>query len=363
MDRTNARAVGSEAASSSDLRCLLLTPSDPVSRGPRTAAVLRYLHPPPNVKYTLETDRFTYPRMLGYYDMNPATLGLAAFRFLLEHALPERNPGQQLAHSFFWDLRGFGVPWVHESDQSLGQFLSGYTNIRGLIREKILDVFAMYLNSSRCRGAVTWTEWAREGFIEDGIEPSKVSVIPPPFESIYDRREHKGFNVLFLGRDFRRKGGASALASFATLSRDTVCSLTYVGRVEDPNAMKLMRDNRQVVHLENPTSRILREEVWPITDALLLPTNNDAFAIAVVDAMRRGIPAVASSLPPISQVVEDKVSGLLVPQGDTSGFARALQSLADSPGLRAKIGDAARKRASELFSPAKVGTALAGVYT
>ncbi len=358
----SARAIGEESPSQNGLRCLLLTPSDPISRGPRTAAVLRYRHPPPNVRYTLETDRFTYPRLLGYYDMNPATFGLAAFRFLLEHALPERNPGQQMAHSFFWDLRGFGVPWVHESDQSLGQFLSGYTNIRGIVREKILDVFAMYLNSSRCRGAVTWTEWARQGFIEDGIEPSKISVIPPPFEAIHDRIEHAGCNVLFLGRDFKRKGGASALASFSTLSQEPGCRLFYVGKVEDPKTLKIMRENEQIVHLENPTNKTLLEQVWPLVDVLLLPTNNDAFAIAVVDAMRRGIPAVASSLPPISEVVEDSVSGLLVPQGDLAGLTHALHRLVDSPDLRARIGEAARKRAVQLFAPGKVGPALAEVY-
>lgn len=357
------RGNAGEARNSGGLRCLLLAPSDPVTRGPRTAAVLRYRHPPQGVKYTLETDRFTYPRRLGYYDMNPASVGLSAFRFFLEHAVPPRNRGNQLVHSFFWDLRNFHVPWVHESDQSLGQFLSGYTNIRGLARSKILEVFAMYLNSSRCRCAVTWTEWSRRGFEEDGVDPAKVSVVPPPFETVHDRKEHKECNVLFLGRDFKRKGGALALEAFASASAEPASRLLYIGKIDDPKALRQTKGNKKIVHLENPTNETIRREVWPITDILILPTRNDAFAVAVADAMRRGIPVITSSLPPLSEVVEDGVSGYLIPPRDSEGFARALQRLIESPDRRASIGEKALSRSAALFSPDKVGTALANAYS
>lgn len=351
-----------DASSQAGMRCLLLSPSDPITRGPRSAAALRYRHPPRGVEYTLETDRFSYPRRLGYYGMDPASVGLAAFRFFLEHALPQRNHGHRLVHSFFWDLHGFDVPWVHESDQSLGQFVSGYAGVGGPARDVILNVFSTYLNSSRCRAVVTWTEWARKGFVEDGVEKSKVAVIPPPFQVIDDRRPHPGCNVLFLGRDFRRKGGAMALRAFASASAGMECRLFYVGRIDDPARLREARADSRIAHLENPSSRVLAEDVWPLTDVLLLPTNNDAFAMVVAEAMRRGVPVVASGLEPLSEVVEDGVTGFLVEKGDLRGFASSLRRLIESPDLRLRMGEAARSRSSKLFSPSKVGSALAEVY-
>lgn len=353
---------GDIATRSSSLRCLLVAPSDPLTRGPRSAASLRYRNPPQNVQYTLETDRFTYPRRLGYYGMDPASVGLAAFRFFLEHAVPQRNHGHQLVHSFFWDLHGFDVPWVHESDQSLGQFLSGYTNIGGPVKDLILDVFSTYLNSSRCRAVVTWTEWARRGFVADGVERSKIAVIPPPFQAVDYRTAHRGCNVLFLGRDFRRKGGALALRAFASASAGLDCRLLYVGKIEDPEELRRVQADGRVTYFENPTNKVLAQEVWPNADVLLMPTNNDAFAMVVADAMRRGIPVVASALEPLSEVVENGATGLLVRRGDVKGFADSLRRLLESPDLRLRMGQAARTRSVELFSPSKVGNALAEVY-
>jgi glycosyltransferase involved in cell wall biosynthesis len=320
------------------------------------------MNPPEGVSYTMVVDRLPYPRSAGYYAFSPWNVGLAAVRFFLEHAIPLKQKGFSLIHSFFWDVRKFTVPWIHESDQSFGQFLTGYNGVSGFVKRAATAGFSAYLNSRACKGVVTWSEWARRGFIEDGVDGSKVFVIPPPFDPVDDKVAHEGCNVLFLGRDYDRKGGREALAAFGAVSRSSEARLTYVGRVDDPLARKGMTSDRRITHLENPSNRTLDDAVWPVTDIFLLPTRADAFAISVVDAMRRGIPVVASRLPAISEIVQDRVSGLLSAPGDEQALVSNLEALVRDGGVRKRMGDEARIRAESLFSTERVNDALTEVY-
>ena len=357
--RPNPRAPGEPDP---DLECLLLSPTDPLTGRPRAGALRRLMHPPPGVKYTLATDRFRYPARAANYEFNLVNVGLVVARFALEHLAPLNQKGKALVHSFFWDLRKFERRWVHESDQSFGQFLSSYNNVKGLVRRSTNEGFSSYLNSRWCAGVVTWSDWARRGFVEDGVDPSKVFVIPPPFETVDAKKDHPGCNVLYIGRDFQRKGGGAALRAFRSLKEDEA-RLTFVGPVGTPAARLEVKSDRRITQTDSSSGKRLTEDVWPTTDVLLLPTRADAFAITVVDAMRRGVPVVSTKIPAVAEVVQDGVSGLLSEVGDGEGLRRNLKKLVEDPELRRRLGESGRQRAKELFSPEKVGRSLMRVYS
>lgn len=208
---------------------------------------------------------------------------------------------------------------------------------------------------------VTWSRWAKRGYEEDGVDPSKVFVIPPPFPAVSDRKAHEGCNILFMGRDFARKGGDVAIGAFRKLDVPG-CRMLYVGRVDAEGQRKLVREDPRIVHLDRPSGKELGEEVWPVIDIMALPTRADAFAVTVVDAMRRGIPVVTTRLPAIAEAVEDGRSGFLSAPGDEAGFSEGLRKLAGDGELRRRMGAEAQRRAKSLFSPEVVNERLAAVY-
>lgn len=318
------------------------------------------MHPPEGIRYSLATDHFRYPTWAGNYEFNPANVAMAVMRFSMEHLVPIDQKGASLVHTFFWDMRKFERRWIQESDQSFGQYLDSYNNVTGLVRRLGTEGFSSYLNSKWCTGVITWSDWARRGFVEDGVDSSKVFVIPPPFGTTKYHLEHPGCNVLFLGRDFRRKGGASALSAFRSLKGREEVRMTYVGPVKEKSREKLKLDG--ITQYDVAPSRILDRDIWPTTDIFLLPTRTDAFAITVVEAMRRGIPVVATKIPAISEVVQDGISGLLSKVGDEESLKQNLQKLVYDQALRTKMGENARKRVELLFSPGKVNRALMEVY-
>lgn len=93
------------------------------------------------------------------------------------------------------------------------------------------------------------------------------------------------------------------------------------------------------------------EEIYRDMDILFLPTRRDSFPRVIMEAMSWGIPAVATRVDGIPEMVEEGATGLLAAPGDTRGFAAALERLLEDAALRGEMGRKARKRAERLFSP------------
>jgi glycosyltransferase involved in cell wall biosynthesis len=66
--------------------------------------------------------------------------------------------------------------------------------------------------------------------------------------------------------------------------------------------------------------------------------------------MAAGIPVVATKVGGNPEVIEDEVSGLLVPPRDATALASAVGRLLEDEDLASKLGQAGMRRVSELFS-------------
>jgi glycosyltransferase involved in cell wall biosynthesis len=76
----------------------------------------------------------------------------------------------------------------------------------------------------------------------------------------------------------------------------------------------------------------------------------EAFALSVLEMMARGRAVVATRVGGIPEVIEDSVSGLLVPPNDVNALAGALTRVLTSPQLQSTLGRAARQRATQVFT-------------
>jgi colanic acid/amylovoran biosynthesis glycosyltransferase len=77
-----------------------------------------------------------------------------------------------------------------------------------------------------------------------------------------------------------------------------------------------------------------------------VPTSDgrkEGIPVALMEAMACGLPAVASRLTGIPELVADRITGRLVPPGDPASLADAIQELAQQPALRDRWGQAARQ--------------------
>ena len=95
---------------------------------------------------------------------------------------------------------------------------------------------------------------------------------------------------------------------------------------------------------------------------LCLPSLTETFGIPLVEAMACGIPTVASNVGGIPEIVDDGITGLLVPAFDSTKLASAIQRLLTESDERRDMGRAARQRAVELYSWDAVVSTLVGLY-
>jgi glycosyltransferase involved in cell wall biosynthesis len=96
-------------------------------------------------------------------------------------------------------------------------------------------------------------------------------------------------------------------------------------------------------------------------DAFVHPARWEGFGLVLLEAMRAGLPVLASSVGAIPEVVVDGETGLLVPPDDVAALTSGLRRLQDEA-LLARLGRAGRRRLEESFPPALMGARTAEVY-
>jgi glycosyltransferase involved in cell wall biosynthesis len=83
------------------------------------------------------------------------------------------------------------------------------------------------------------------------------------------------------------------------------------------------------------------------------PSRREGFGVVCAEAMAHGRAVVATPVGGMRDLVEDGVTGLVVPTGDVAALREALERLLTDAGLRKRLGDAARERVRQTLSSDK----------
>ncbi len=86
-------------------------------------------------------------------------------------------------------------------------------------------------------------------------------------------------------------------------------------------------------------------DVLKQADVFVLPSENESFGLAALEAMACGVPVVASRLGGLPEVIDDGVSGILCSVNDVGAFAEAVVQLLTMDELLQKVGQSARQQA------------------
>ena len=91
-------------------------------------------------------------------------------------------------------------------------------------------------------------------------------------------------------------------------------------------------------------------EYLQVSDIFVLPSEEDAFPLALVEAMACGLPIVATRVGGIKEIISDRQNGLLVEARDFQQLYQAISGLVRDPALSASLGTAAVQTVQERYS-------------
>lgn len=160
--------------------------------------------------------------------------------------------------------------------------------------------------------------------------------------------------VSCVGRLLRGKGLETLVDAFARTDRGDA-HLVLVGSGEgqilsvESELRSRVRERGLAGRVSFPGRVDRVEDYLRASDLFAFPSVFEALGIALLEASACGLPAVASRTGGIVDVVEDGVSGLLVPPGDTEALAAALTKLLGASRIREEMGRRSRQVAVGRF--------------
>lgn len=166
-----------------------------------------------------------------------------------------------------------------------------------------------------------------------------------------------------VGRLDYQKAPEQMVAAVAAM-RHTEAVLVWVGA--GPDEQKV----RDLVESRGLQGRFLllgqRSDVaalLPAFDVFAMSSRYEGLPCAVVEAMRCGLPVVATAVNSVPDLVVPGESGILVPPGRPELIAAALDRLLDDPALAARMALAGQPRAGAGYDAGRLGETLGEVYS
>jgi glycosyltransferase involved in cell wall biosynthesis len=191
-------------------------------------------------------------------------------------------------------------------------------------------------------------ELVRGSVIDDyGIPAEKVTAVGgglnfPELPKLIEPRIDHPPTVLFIGKELHRKGGDLLLLAFEE------------ARAHIPEARLLLLTAGSVLPASLPLEGVtLLPPTWDRAaiaalyrqaDLFVLPSRLETWGDVLLEAMAYGLPCIGVAGQSMQEIIQDGVTGLVVPPNDAGALASALARLLADPALARRMGQAGRRR-------------------
>ncbi|MEM6754906.1 MAG: glycosyltransferase family 4 protein, partial [Cyanobacteria bacterium P01_C01_bin.38] len=202
-------------------------------------------------------------------------------------------------------------------------------------------------NYARSQGMIfaPTQKWNRMHIIHCGVDPSLFNLVS---------HQQLGKRLLYVGRIAAAKGLPILLESLAILKIEYPdILLTVVGDGQDRKNLEEMTVKlglSQNVDFVGYKSQTEVRKYFQQTDVFVMSSFAEGIPVVLMEAMAAGVPVVATQIAGISELVEDGISGYLVPPGDSNLLTIRIAELIKDCQLRTKFGTAGRAKVEKDFN-------------
>jgi len=177
--------------------------------------------------------------------------------------------------------------------------------------------------------------------VRNGIGKIRVSLADPA---------RSPARLIMVARFNEQKDQATLLKAIAQLNDHSI----HLDLVGSGHSWESCKDLAKSLGIEDQVSflgdRADVPQLLAQSQIFILCTHYEGLPISILEAMRAGLPVIATKVNGIPEEVEHGKTGLLVPDKDVKEVAKALSTLIESPDLRQQMGEAGRQKFLEEFT-------------
>ena len=207
-------------------------------------------------------------------------------------------------------------------------------------------------------------------FVSNGVDTDKFSPEVPPRDLRQQYALAPDTRIVLCPRRLEPKNGVKYLVeAVPAVLRQCPEARFFVVGGSYPDQLALLRKRARELGIEDQiifAGSVPNAEMpswYTAADVVVLPSLKEATSIAGLEAMACGRPLVGTNVGGIPHLVTDGRTGLLVEPRDPDGLADALARLLTDDAARREMGVAARKKAVDRFSWARIAGTVEGIYT
>ncbi len=316
-------------------------------------ANIRY-HEVPVTNYPL----FEYPP----YDLALATrmaevaeiyeLDLLHVHYAIPHSVSALLARQMLAGRgirlpFITTLHGTDITLVGLDRSYLGitkfgiEQSDGVTAISAHLRDRTYEAFAISREIEVIRNFVNCDLYVRK--------PELVAQQRPRFARPDER-------LLVHLSNFRPvKRVLDVVEVFARVAKEIPARLLMIGDGPDRSAAEFLASRLGVFdrcHFVGKQDNV--NELLALADLMVMPSEMESFGLAALESMACCVPAIATRVGGVPELIDSGVNGLLYEMGDVDGMAAGAISLLKDPAALEQMAQAARKTAQDRFCASRI---------
>lgn len=203
----------------------------------------------------------------------------------------------------------------------------------------------------RCHKCIALSESWKTFYIDNlRLLPQQVIVMKNPVKlplHFPTRQFCNKVKFVFLGRIGQRKGAFDLIRAFASLPQNLInaAELILAGDGEGDVARSLVKELNlgYCVTIFDWLDSHQRDELLAQAHVFVLPSYNEGLPMSLLEAMSWALPVITTPVGGIPEVITHEYNGLLIPPGNISLLAEAIEKLIKDEKLRFSLGSEAFK--------------------
>jgi len=299
---------------------------------------------------------------------------------VIKYPLSFYRPGEFLMAAFFikrgnfdvFHSYGYGshfIDAVLAKTQGIPTYISSRRNVRHWPRGEKLHLVERVRNYLSDIVIANSEAVKRKSAEVERIAPDKIKVI-------YNGVDLEEANTKGAGRNLREeldipdnyiiignlanlkpiKGQEYLIQAFAkVMERANRLKLVIIGEGPERERLSALADKLEIgEHVIITSIKSSRFDLVRLFDIFVLSSLTEGFSNVIIEAMAMGKPVIATDVGGNGEAVVHGKTGVLVPPADPEAMASAIIDLASDPELRARFGEAGKKRVEEHFTLRKM---------